>query len=224
MTTTTDAVQADTATADKWAVIIQGSELARVIGNVLPFAATDQQAPPVLESVWFVAANGGFAMVACDRYTLAVATGSTDDGRRGAPGASVVARSGGKPVGGIHLADAKTLLAAAKRAKRLPMVLTIENGVLTVDVDSSTMTFTLMFGEFPKWSQLLLSEDRTPALTEGGICFNPSQLARFAKVADTAGKAGKLPMRMQFGEDNRPVLVTIGDTFTGLIMPTRLAG
>jgi hypothetical protein len=69
---------------------------------------------------------------------------------------------------------------------------------------------------FPRW-QLLLPKADDAELSGGAVGFDPAQLAVFAKVARPKGT----PMVLHFHGPTRPVLVTIGERFRGLIMPVR---
>lgn len=187
---------------------VPAAELARVIGNALPFASGDRTVP-VIVSVRLEADGETLTAVATDRYTLGADTVPMDS----EPFAFLLSRD-----------DAQRLHKVLKDAGSVDNVtLTVDGDTLTVNTGPTVLSFTAQYGEFPKWRSLLPAED-TVEPTDS-VALNPEFLARFAKVAPDSGRkrkgVGAVPMRITF-YGKRRVLVRVGETFYGLIMPVRV--
>lgn len=242
MTTTTDAVQTDATTgtdAGVYTYNAHASELARVLANVFPHADSDP-ALPVLWSVGVVPTGKGFAFVATDRYTLAVATGETWK-QSDSPKAYDVLAAGALPVFKLSQPDCKTLIADMKRLKQDGVIVEVLSGDAAT-VDGGTLTIRSLNGEyqrtfiglaadFPRYGKLVPdAAELTGYDNPGGFAIGMQHIAKLAKVnAKPVGVSGRVtrshePVRFQMQSHVKPILVTIGDTFTGLVMPTRLAG
>lgn len=85
-------------------------------------------------------------------------------------------------------------------------------------------------GAFPRWASLM-PEHRTEGKAPVAVGLNPGYLADMGKAAvagfgGTAKPNGRLPVRIQFADDDfKPVLLTTGranDGWRGLLMPVRL--
>lgn len=71
--------------------------------------------------------------------------------------------------------------------------------------------------EFPKYRQLIPSDDTVTVDPAGVKGFNAGYLAKFSKVP------GSHQMVVSVGKPGKPAVISIGDDFIGLIMPVRLA-
>lgn len=126
------------------------------------------------------------------------------------------------------IADGKARIAADRRLTTRDYLVTLEVGSderLSVSAqhpyDGTETTFTTLAapGDYPRVGNLF--PDTLPQ-AEGMVALNPAFLADFAKVKDirpaTAKDAKGTPMVIHTN-GAKPVLFTVGDWFTGLLMP-----
>lgn len=126
------------------------------------------------------------------------------------------------------IADGKARIAADRRLTTHDYLVTLEVGSderLSVSAqhpyDGTEASFTTLVspGDYPRVERLF--PDTLPQ-SEGMVALNPAFLADFAKVKDirpaTAKDAKGTPMVIH-PNGAKPVLVTVGDWFTGLLMP-----
>lgn len=194
------------------------AQLSELLLPVLPH--TDQSRfsyTPALEHVHLQTRGEHLTATATDKYTLAIAR--------------VPTRKGAKVDAMLHQRDAKALLALFKPARRtaevdLPLTLTFTKGGLRVEgtsakFPSAVVTYELGWAhEFPPIRPIV--QDRLGVKGDGEpFALNPVLLAKFA----VASKAlGGLPLQVHSTSTNHPTLVTIADSFIGVIMPVRSAG
>lgn len=126
------------------------------------------------------------------------------------------------------IADGKARIAADRRLTTHDYLVTLEVGSderLSVSAqhpyDGTETTFTTLVppGDYPRVGNLF--PDTLPQ-AEGMVALNPTFLADFAKVKDirpaTAKYAKGTPLVLH-PNGAKPVLFTVGDWFTGLLMP-----
>ena len=126
------------------------------------------------------------------------------------------------------IADGKARISADRRLTTHDYLVTLEVGSderLSVSAkhpyDGTEATFTTLVSpcDYPRVERLF--PDTLPQ-SEGMVALNPAFLADFAKVKDirpaTAKDAKHTPIVLH-PNGAKPVLVTVGDWFTGLLMP-----
>lgn len=131
------------------------------------------------------------------------------------------------------ITDGKARIAADRRLTTHDYLMTLEVGSderLAVSAkhpyDGTEASFTTFaaHGDYPRVGQLF--PDTLPQ-SEGMVAVNPAFLADFAKVKDirpaTAKDAKGMPLVLH-PNGAKPVLVTVGDWFTGLLMPVTGTG
>lgn len=207
-------------------------DLFAAISDVLPFAGTDATLP-MLTCIKLEASSDRMVSVTTDRFTL---------------GARRVDYSGEAFEAMLWGADAKNLQRIAKTVKRDVGTRTVaielqrrrvwqagedhrDMSAGTESGDVVALTFKFSTGEaitvqaadvqFPKWQHLIPTTDEiTPADGLARLAYNPGYLAKFAKVSSDANHQMVLWTRP--GVENKPLTVTIGTEFIGLIMPVRM--
>jgi hypothetical protein len=199
-------------------ITVDGGDLSLAIRDVLPHAGADF---PVLDVVCLETSNGVLGVTATDRYTM----GQSRIGCAGHLDGPVV----------INADDARLVARLLKSLLQPPfrytrpcsVTLAADDGRLRVSYEAQVVTgmpadlnlsFVTTGGDFPKNYQKLL-EPAGDAELGGPIGLNPHLLARFAKPCERANMVAKFA----FHTETSAVRVTVGDAFTGLIMPVRLA-
>lgn len=190
-------------------VDIEGPELARVLCNALAFM-------PARSMV-------RFALL--DIYPGHVDASGTDGYAAGTDWAPC--RSVGVPRDGVPLLLDKEGLTALERAaresKKGSVSLDIAQGSLTLTGAEAEAAVTVPWFEDEKTlglhggvSEMIAKRDRTFTPFVGPVCFDPSFMSRFAKVkADKTSRQADL----FFTSPRSALLVKIGPTFKGLVMP-----
>ena len=194
---------------------LKAHALHTVMSDALAFAGTDATIP-ALNGIRLETVQRGETVdiiaVATDRFTLGV---SRVDGS-------------GDILPGFNLAlpDAKNVARIAKTVARMQDSRTVD-----IETDECTQNVVFVFSsgesvtvrtsdhEFPRWRQLLPTDDEGMADDVSGIGYTPEYLAKFAKVA--ASKRN--PMRF-FPRAMKPGVVMVGDDFMGIIMPVKIPG
>jgi hypothetical protein len=206
-------------------VTMLAGDLCRALSDALPFVCTDTCLPQITV-VRIETSDGTLSATATDRYTL---------------GHSRAACTGDLPAPfSLPTAAARQVIRLFKPPRRIPFG---PGPRVAVDYNPDTWIATFsparedgpaLFAEhadighevrvktrdekYPEYHKLI---DRAPAAAEhtgAAYGLNPWLLARFDKVTGTPG----MPMRVWMGRRTKPVVVQIGDTFVGIIMPVRL--
>jgi hypothetical protein len=205
-------------------ITIPSSELVGLLTDVIPFALAEKDFP-----------NFNCVRVEWDGHMLH--TQATDGERIGwtrwDPAAETYDSDDAPLWGGddtpwsltLALQDAKdlaTVFKLAKKSQYLPLTLTYDwhgHGRLTVDRTKHTLHPAIRVvdqgtdAQFPDVREMLAKATRVEAVEE--LAFSPKAMANFAKVRPHG------PMRMRFHGQKGLVLVTIGNRFTGSVVPAR---
>jgi len=187
-------------------------DLHAAIADALNFAAPVSARIPAIAVVHVEATAERLVAVATDRFVL----GATRVDYTGVPFTLTIGSE-----------EAKTLARMAKTPKRDERFRAVD-----VTVGERQVSFAFSTGEamtvrdtdtdFPKWRHLLPSSDeRMGAII--GMGYRPSNLAKFAKVANVGGeRMAVFPTVTERGPGC--TVVTIGENFVGLVMPVRASG
>lgn len=215
------AVSPEPTTAEFW---ITAHDLTRILSNTLMFAGVDDTLP-VLKAVQFKVTGalpegaepqgqtGQVKCVATDRHMLAIDFAHIDP-----PTADVEFLLDG--------VDARGLLKLLPKFGMLKVTVVTTPGPYTV---SASITFDLVAGVvltyqgveggYPQAESLIPTKFKAVET----IGLNPSYLLRFTKVDPGNGqRKGSTTAVIRFQGAEKTALVTMGDTFTGLLMPIRL--
>lgn len=209
---------------------IPTGNLVGALTDTTPFASNEKELPAI-NAVRFEWDGEQLHLLATDRYVVAISTWDKDDETWGV---EVVEDDLFTELGGadepwainIALDDAKELISDYKLAPKLGRV------PLTVDYDHERCRLTVKRGretghpaksttvegldaelEFPDVRQLLANAD-VPDKVEH-ISFDAKRLARFGKVRQVG------PLRFTFTGESGAALVSIGERFTGAVMPVK---
>ena len=184
---------------------LAGTDLARIIGSVIPMADSGKGNVPVLATVHLKAASGEVTATATDRFAI------------GCCRADATVLEDGEVI--IPLADAKRIVAAFKTT-RMPVPIAVTGNVVKVGY-SGEVGFQAMSQSYPiaRISSVLASalNGNDPINVIG---FDAKHLAAFSKSSLLAGK--RIATVLRFTAANKPVGVVIGDNFAGAISPMRL--
>lgn len=180
-------------------ITLPSENLIAALAAVTPSAGTDDTLP-ILTCVHFETRDGELFVATTDRYTVGTYRVDTSEIDGEIDDANLQGR------------DVKDLVAFARKAKRVPLVLTFEERELTVSDFERKVTFSLLDGSFPKvWAVL-------PERQGQVFGVNREYIGRFAKAADAKDAA---PLIMS-PNGLKPIRVEVGDRFVGAIMPVRL--
>lgn len=210
----------DLATAVK--VAVPAAQLHRVLYNGALFASSDE-VRPVICAVKVDVSREELRVTGTDSYKLGIDRCSIEDG----PAESVSVL--------IDRNDVASILGALKGISlkmNLPVWIEVDADAGTVSVEVSpvygslqALQFRTVEGEYPQTDRLI------PETFEGLpiIALAPVHLAAFGKVipAADAGSSNGLksftPLKFHLPETpHKPVKITRGDTFVGVLMPVRL--
>ena len=198
---------------------VKAQELGRVLHNAALFASKDQ-ARPILCGVE-LSLNGKIEATATDSYRL---------GHDECP----VESSSGEAT---MVLEAKDIAAIAKELlkahERFEVTVTTRPAIVDggsegteVNIAAGNRIWVLrsVYGTFPNWKVLVPAADASGEVSTIGL--NPEQIASFAKVMADCGPKSKnprqaTPMRLRFQDNLKPVVVNIGASFLGVIMPVR---
>lgn len=186
-----------------------------VIGAVLPHADVDSYAP-VLSCVRIEITAGRLTAVATNRFTVGISWADFADWNEdGAVGGAVAAC--------LYATDLRRVFAFLRPYRKEKAKWTLDATGLSVTVAGGTsLTVRTVDVEFVKWRPLL--QDMSGVNAGGSIPFvqvNPKLIGHLLASAKVLGEeAGR--MRWHFGpEPIRPIFVTIGERFIGVLMPQK---
>lgn len=106
-----------------------------------------------------------------------------------------------------------------RKERRTTLHVTPQGTLLRINIDGMQLSVPTSKGEFPKYKQLFPENGAEVEAVPGGMGFNPAYLARFGRVSGNYGGA-----RYYRIGANKPMVVTVGENFVGLIMPVRTPG
>lgn len=169
---------------------------------VMPMATKDPYLP-ILGLVKFETDGDELVLVATDRFVL---------------GSYRIPWDGGEVDAALGLDECKELLAFCRKVKPDVLPVGLKFGEREVEVDDGQRRSTLLLsqeGAFVNWRAVL--PERDPEDVTFGV--NLDNVARFVK----AGGKGEPPVaRVSLKARLKPVLIEVGERFTGLVMPVRL--
>ena len=188
-------------------VQLMTSELVRILKDAALFVRTSPDIP-IINAVHLSTRGQELIAVGTDRFVL------------GASKAELDADSSGEFAAALPLRQVKTILQLAGACKQSWSRVAIDSGEDGVRVAFSSgetlvLPAGLETGAHIAWLKLLHSapEDAPSKAMD----LNPQLLARFGRVSGGSSRA-----RWFFFGHTRPVRVTIGDDFVGIVMPIRL--
>jgi hypothetical protein len=190
---------------------LKAKALCTALSDALNFVAPASAQVPFLEAVRLDAVDGQLVAAATDRFVL---------------GASRVDYSGEAFTVMIAAGDAKALVKMAKTLKRDEA-----SREITVEVVDAGAQVTFRFNtgeamtvrgldvEFPKWRQLLPSDDARMGRIVG-MGYNPALVAKFTKVRpdERGDRMVVFPSVTSQGRPG-PTAIQIGENFIGLLTP-----
>lgn len=185
---------------------VNGLDLYRILTDAQMFAGRDNSLP-MLYGVQLEADGKRLHARATDRFTLGIST-TVYEG----PAFKVFL-----PMPEVDLLRAFTRPGRGWRKTRIATLhCTPQATILRVSIDGATVSVPAGRVEFPKFRQLFPSTGTEVEAFTGGMGFNPAYLARFGRVGGRHSGA-----RYYQQGRNKPMVVTVGDDFVGLIMPVR---
>lgn len=185
---------------------LQTNELVRVLKEAALFAHSSPDIP-VINAVHVEARGGELVAVATDRFTLGASKTELDE-----PGEFLAV---------LSLRQVKTITQLAGSGKQCFSTVAIDADDKQVRVAfSSGETLTLPAeverGAHTAWLKLLESApDCDPSKA---MDINPQLVAKFARLQGSRASR----MRMHFFGHAKPIRVSVGDSFVGLVMPIRM--
>lgn len=191
---------------------IQADELARIIGNA-SLASSKDSTLPILNTVRLELADGGLRAVATDRYRLFIDSAELID-----------TAATDSATFSLHLPDATALCKILKGEKSLSVSVTIADNALHVQAGSTSVRYTAVDGDFPRYGTLVPSKDAGEVSAPFGL--NPQLLAALSKVVTvqqySRRSSAATVCTFTMTSPTKPIRVDIGETFHGCIMPIRL--
>lgn len=187
-------------------ITLQTNELVRILKEAALFAHGNPDIP-VINAVHVEARGGDLVAVASDRFVLGASKTELDE-----PGQFLAV---------LSLRQVKTITQLAGAGKQCFSTVAIDADDKQVRVAfSSGETLTLPAevdrGAHTAWLKLLESvPDCEPSKA---MVINPQLVAKFARLQ--GGRSSR--MSMHFFGHAKPIRVTIGDSFVGLVMPVRM--
>lgn len=187
-------------------ITLQTNELVRILKEAALFAHSSPDIP-VVNAVHVEARGGQLVAVATDRFVLGASKTELDE-----PGQFLAA---------LSLRQVKTITQLAGAGKQCFSTVVIDADDKQVKVAfSSGETLTLPAeverGAHTAWLKLLDSvPDCEPSKA---MDVNPQLVAKFARLQ--GARASR--MRMHFFGHAKPIRVSVGDSFVGLVMPVRM--
>lgn len=190
---------------------ISAREFVDTLTTALTFALRDSTLP-MLDGVDLNIHKGQLVTTATDRFRLALIRSEIDEleGKDGR-------------LGFLDYAAARRLIALVKPAGRgagmilVPLTVTVADGKITVDNKSERVTVPISTIVTPPDVIKLITESiAREAKSSRDWSVNPKLLASFA----TASRGDMAAVRVN--DPTRPLIVSIGDNFIGLLMPVRM--
>ncbi|MFV8173372.1 hypothetical protein [Mycolicibacterium peregrinum] len=187
-------------------ITLQTNELVRILKEAALFAHSSPDIP-VINAVHVEARGRELVAVATDRFVLGASKTELDE-----PGQFLAA---------LSLRQVKTITQLAGAGKQCFSTVAIDSDDKQVKVAfSSGETLTLPAeverGAHTAWLKLLDSvPDCEPSKA---MDVNPQLVAKFARLQ--GARASR--MRMHFFGHAKPIRVSVGDSFVGLVMPVRM--
>jgi len=188
---------------------IDRADLVRVLTEASMFA-TKSNDIPMLHAVRLEATGTHLLAVATDRFVLGVSRAPYE----GTPFMITL------PMPEVKLVVGACKLKAGRFIKPDDVVdlrVTPKGTLLHVALDETVITVPTFKGDFPypDWRKLLgISTNVDEVL--GTVAVNPTYLAKFGRIGPTRAK-------FYLRGPNKPVMVSVGEDFVGLIMPIRPA-
>ncbi|MFY2788501.1 hypothetical protein [Rhodococcus sp. MALMAid1271] len=190
---------------------IQSREFVDTLTTALTFALRDSTLP-MLDGVDLNIFKGQLVTTATDRFRLALIRSEIDE-LDGADGR----------LGFLDYATARKLIALMKPAGRgrgmtlAPLTVTVADGRLTVDNRLEKVTVAISTVVTPPDVIKLITESiAREAKSSRDWAVNPKLLASFARAS-----SGEMAA-VRVNDPTRPLIVSIGDNFIGLLMPVRM--
>ncbi|OBK04670.1 hypothetical protein A5746_10240 [Mycolicibacterium conceptionense] len=187
-------------------VQLMTNELTRILKDAQIFASTNTTLP-IINAVHLEARNGELIAVATDRFVLGVSKAPLDE-------------AGESFEVALPLRQVKSIVQLAGACKQAfsQTALKVEDKKLSVAFSSGetlVLPVELESGPHRGWMQLLsAAADESPSKV---MAVNPQLLAKFARVGGASTR-----LRLGFFGPSKPIRVSIGDDFVGLIMPVRI--
>lgn len=185
-------------------ITLQTNELVRILKEAALFASSSPDIP-VINAVHIEARGGNLVAVATDRFVLGASKTELDE-----PGQFLAA---------LSLRQVKTITQLAGAGKQCFSTVAVDADDKQVRVafssgETLTLANELEAGAHRAWMGLLkssASDEPSKAMD-----LNPQLVAKFARVS------GATRMRMHFFGHAKPIRVSVGDSFVGLVMPVRM--
>lgn len=192
------------------------ADLHRILSDVRPFASKDRTVPAIC-AIRIESVGDNITAAATDRFTL---------------GISRADYSGEQVAFTVSTSNADNLIRITKtrrqdatwRTVEIQPIGKIKEGypyhLKFIFSTGEELTVAAETTDFPKFRQLLPDES-IDEKAQGNVAtqYNAANLAKFAKVAGS--ETMNVITRGRDCEIGKPSIVTIGDDFIGLIMPTR---
>ena len=190
---------------------INAREFVDTLTTALTFALRDSTLP-MLDGVDLNIFKGQLVTTATDRFRLALIRSEIEelDGQDGR-------------LGFLDYITTRKLIALVKPAGRgrgimsVPLTVTVADSKLTVDNKSEKVTVAIStVVEHPNVIKLITESIVREAKSSRDWAVNPKLLASFA-----AASRGEMAA-VRVNDPTRPLIVSIGDNFVGLLMPVRM--
>lgn len=183
-------------------------DLRRALANASLFAAPDKDCLPALSVVRFDWEEGHLLAVATNRYVL-----SWEE--------VVPAEADGEDSFSIPVRDVKRILAMLPKTDRqaeVQLQYDPETDRIEVVYLGDVIRFAGSTGQFVNWRLL---RDRFDGAEQKTVTFSAGWLGLLAKVD---GGYKSAPVHFEMADSNKPVRVSIGETFKALVVPIKNAG
>lgn len=187
-------------------ITLQTNEFVRILKEAAIFAASSPDIP-LINAVHLEARGTSLVAIATDRFMLGASKTELDEPE----GSFSVA---------LRLKQVRSIIqiAGAGRQCFSSVAVTADDKQVSIAFSSGetlTMGVEVDPGQHRGWLKLLES---TPGDGPAkAMAVNPQYMAKFARV-----QGGRAQMRMHFFGHARPIRVSVGDSFVGLIMPVRM--
>lgn len=185
-----------------------------VIAPVLPFASTDQHLP-MITVVNLEFAGCRLLAVATNRFALAANEARLDEwDKTNSPVSDAFTVN-------LFARDLRRILSFTRSHKKDRSVWEVTRDRLTVTTDGETISVRTVAVDFVDWRAVLGSSKVGAGDSITALGAAPRQLDVFLKAAALIPYAG--PLIIHPGQSAlSPIVIRIGERFTGLLMPVRL--